>query len=213
MENVMELYFSPLACSMATRIALYEAGAEADFTRVDLKAKLVADGSDFFLVNPMGQVPVLRTEAGETLTENPVVLQYVAERYPNAGLAPWDAGGRYRLQQWLSFIGSELHKLVFSPLLDRASPEGAKEFARAKAAARCGRLERHLAGRNYLLERFSVADAYLTTVLNWCVPAGVDLLPYPAVQDYHRRMLARPSVAKAVAEERALYAAEQAKAA
>ena len=161
----------------------------------------------------MGQVPVLRTEAGETLTENPVVLQYVAERFPNANLAPWDSRGRHRLQQWLSFIGSELHKLVFSPLLDRSSPEGAKEFARAKAASRFARLERHLAGRSYLLERFSVADAYLTTVLNWCVPAGIDLSPYPAVADYHRRMLARPSVAKAVDEERALYAAEQARAA
>src|SRR5882724_10071407 len=155
MEPDMELYYSPLACSMATRIALYEAGAAADFTQVDLKAKRVADGSDFFAVNPMGQVPVLRTEAGEVLTENPVVLQYVAERYPNAGLAPWDAGGRYRLQQWLSFIGSELQKLVFSPLLDRFSPEGAKEFARAKAAPRFVRLDRHLVGRDYLLDRFS----------------------------------------------------------
>src|SRR5882724_9486694 len=178
MEPDMELYYSPLACSMATRIALYEAGAEAAFTRVDLKAKRVSDGSDFFLVNPMGQVPVLRTEAGETLTENPVVLQYVAERFPNAGLAPWDAAGRYWLQQWLSFIGSELHKLVFSPLLDRASPEGAKEFALAKAAARFARLESYLAGRSYLLDRFSVADAYLTTVLNWSAPAGLDLAPY-----------------------------------
>src|SRR6266851_2633807 len=101
----MELYFSPLACSMATRIALYEAGAEAAFTRVDLKAKRVA------------------------------------ESFPNAGLAPWDAGGRYRLQQWLSFIGAELHKLVFTPLLDRTSPDGAKEFARAKAALRLARID------------------------------------------------------------------------
>ncbi len=209
----MELYFSPLACSMATRIALYEAGAEAAFTRVDLKAKRVAGGSDFFAVNPMGQVPVLRTDAGEVLTENPVVLQYVAESFPNAGLAPWDAGGRYRLQQWLSFIGAELHKLVFTPLLDRTSPDGAKEFARAKAALRLARIDAYLAGRTYLLDRFSVADAYLTTVLNWSAPAGLDLAPYPAVRDYLGRMLARPSVAKAVGEERALYAAEQAQAA
>ena len=209
----MELYFSPFACSMATRIALYEAGAEADFTQVDLRAKRIADGSDFFAINPMGQVPVLRTEAGETLTENPVVLQYVAERFPNANLAPWDAGGRHRLQQWLSFIGSELHKLVFSPLLDPTSPAGAKEFARAKAATRFARLDAHLAGRDYLLDRFSVADAYLTAVLNWCGPAGFDLSPYKAVQEYHRRMLARPNIAKAVGEERALYEAAQSRAA
>jgi glutathione S-transferase len=161
----------------------------------------------------MGQVPVLRTDAGEVLTENPVVLQYVAESFPNAGLAPWDAGGRYRLQQWLSFIGSELHKTVFTPLLDPSSPAGAKEFARTKGAARFARLDAHLAGRDYLLDRFSVADAYLTTVLNWCAPAGFDLSPYGAVQEYHRRMLTRPSVAKAVGEEHALYAAEQSRAA
>src|SRR5579863_254967 len=117
-EVPMDLYFSPLACSMATRMALYEAGADARFVYVYTKAKRLADGSDFLAVNAMGQVPVLRTDDGEMLTENPVVLQYVADQFPQSGLAP-PAGRieRYKLQRWLSFITSELHKLVFTPLL------------------------------------------------------------------------------------------------
>jgi len=112
----MELYFSPMACSLATRIALYEAGAEAKFTAVDLKAKRTADGADFFAVNPMGQVPVLRTETDGLITENPVVLLYVADHCAGSDLAPDYGPERYRLQLWLNFITSELHKLVFNPL-------------------------------------------------------------------------------------------------
>ncbi len=207
----MELYFSPLACSLATRIALYEAGAEARFHPVDLKAKRLADGGDFFAVNPMGQVPVLRLEDGETLTENPVVLQYVADRFPESGLAPREGIARHRLQQWLNFIATELHKAVFIPLLDPTAPEGAKAFARAKAPRRFETLARHFAGRAFLLERFTVADAYLATVLNWAVPSGTDLAQWPAVAGYFARMQARPSVARAFAEELALYKAEQAR--
>jgi glutathione S-transferase len=205
----MDLYFSPLACSMATRIALYEAGADARFLQVDLKAKRIADGSDFLAVNPMGQVPVLRTDAGELLRENPVVLQYAADQYPAAGLAP-DAGmPRYRLQQWLSFIGTELHKQVFVPLLDAKGPDGAKLFARDKAGQRLAYLAAHLDGRDYLLDRFTVADAYLVTVLNWAKFVAVELSAWPAVQAYFDRLLARPSVARALAEELALHQQEQ----
>src|ERR1041385_9464883 len=114
----MDLYFSPLACSMATRIALYEIGANAGFIQVDTKSKRVEDGSDFLAVNGMGQVPVLRTDEGELLTENPAVLQYVADRFPAVGLAPQGGVARHRLQQWLNFTTSELHKVVFVPLLD-----------------------------------------------------------------------------------------------
>ncbi|HEY0526039.1 MAG TPA: glutathione binding-like protein [Stellaceae bacterium] len=204
----MELYFSPLACSMATRIALYEAGADASFIRADTKVKRTADGGDFLAINPMGQVPTLRIDDGELLTENLAVLQYVADRFPAAELAP-TAGGieRYRLQQWLSFIATELHKAVFIPLLDRTSPGGAKDFAHQKVGPRFAYLAKHLDGREHLLDRFTVADAYLATVLNWCRPSGVELSEWPAVQAYHRRMLARPSIAKAFAEERALYEA------
>lgn len=207
----MDLYFSPLACSMATRIALYEAGGDATFRAVDTRTKRVADGSDFLAVNAMGQVPVLRTDAGEMLTENPAVLQYVADRHPHSGLAP--AGGieRYRLQQWLNFTTSELHKAVFAPLLDPKSNDGAKAFARDKAAPRLAHLEKHLAGRQYLLDRFTVADAYLVTVLNWSNYTGIDLARWPAVQEYFGRMLERPSVKRAFAEEAALFAEQQAR--
>lgn len=207
----MDLYFAPLACSMATRIALYEAGAEARFDLVDLKTKRAADGSDFLAVNAMGQVPVLRTDAGELLTENPVVLQYVADQYPKSGLAPQGGLERYRLQQWLNFITSELHKLVFTLLLDRKSPEGAKAFAREKAGPRFAHLNNHLDGRDYLLDNFTVADAYLVTVLNWARPTGIDLAKWPAVEAYYRRTIKRPSVARAIAEEFALYKEEQAR--
>ncbi len=206
----MELYFAPLACSLATRIALYEAGAEAKFTAVDLKAKKLADGSDFFAVNAMGQVPVLRTDDGDTLMENPVVLQYVADRYPRSGLAPRNGIARYQLQQWLNFITSELHKL-FIPLLDPKAPEGAKSFALGKADQRFAYLDAHLDGRDYLLDRFTVADAYLVTVLNWTKAVGFSLAKYPAVAAYFDRMHKRPGVAKAFAEELVLYNEEQAR--
>lgn len=207
----MELYFSPLACSMATRIALYEAGGVATFHAVDTKTKRVADGSDFLAVNPLGQVPALRTDRGEVLTENPVVLQYVADRHPQSGLAPQDGIERYRLQQWLNFTTSELHKAVFTPLLDRTSPEGAKGFARDKVPPRLAHLDRHLAGRDYLLDRFTVADAYLVTVLNWSNYTGIDLARWPAVQGYFLRLLDRPSIKRAFAEEAALFAEQQAR--
>lgn len=207
----MELYFAPLACSMATRIALYEAGAEARFTQVDLRTKRLADGSDFFEINPLGQVPVLRLDTGETLTENAVVLQYVADRYRDAGLAPEGGLERYRLQQWLSFIATELHKAVFVPLLASGGTEGARDFARQQAPRRFAHLARHLADREHLLDRFGIADAYLTTVLSWSFATKIDLAEWPAVRAYHARMLKRQSIAKALAEERALYAEEQAR--
>jgi glutathione S-transferase len=207
----MELYFAPLACSLATRIALYEAGAEAEFTRVDTNTKRVADGSDFRAVNAMGQVPVLRTDDGELLTENPAVLQYVADRYPQSGLAPQGGFERYGLQQWLNFITSELHKVVFIPLLDATAPEGAKAFAREKAGPRLAYLNDYLEDKDYLLDRFTVADAYLVTVLNWAKFSGIDLAEYPAIDAYVRRLHQRPSVARAFAEELDIYKGEQAR--
>ena len=205
----MDLYFAPLACSMATRIALYEAGADARYLYVDLRAKRLEDGSDFRAVNPMGYVPALRTDDGELLTENPVVLQYVADRHPAAGLAPERGIERYRLQQQLSFITSELHKLVYTPLLDPTASEGAKAYAHEKAVPRLDRLAAQLEGRETLLERFSVADAYLVTVLNWSRSSGIDLARWPAIQAYAARLHQRGSVKRALAEELALYKQEQ----
>ncbi len=156
------------------------------------------------------QVPVLRTEAGELLTENAAVLQYIAEHFPAARLAPTDLLGRARLRECLGFIGTELHKAVFVPLLDPKAPEAVKSYAREKLALRMGVLESHLADREFLLEDFSVADAYLATVLNWTLATGVSLAEWPIVQTYHQRMLKRPSVERAFAEELALFQAGQA---
>ena len=205
----MELYFGPLACSMATRITLYDAGAtaasEATFTYVDTRTKRTSEGDDYLAINPLGQVPALRLEGGDLLFENQAILQYVADRYPAARLAPPPGRDRVRLQQWLSFVATELHKAVYIPLLVRDAPEGAREFARKLAPARFAVLENRLERNDYLLDGFSIADAYLTTVLNWSRAAGIDLAPWPSVLAYYQRMLKRPSVAKALAEELALY--------
>ena len=207
----MQLYFSPLACSLATRIALYEAGAEATYTEVDSKTKRTRDGADFLQVNPIGLVPALRTDDGEVITEGAAILQYVADAFPRAALAPAGGMDRTRLHQWLCFIGTELHKGLFIPLFDKVAPEGTAAHSLEKGKSRLAYLDRYLTGREYLLDRFSVADAYLYTVLNWTMATGIDLAPWPAVQAYHKRLQKRPSVAKAFAEELALYKEEQAR--
>lgn len=202
----MDLYFAPLACSLATRIALYEAGAQVNYIQVDMATKTVAGGSHFFAVNAMGQVPVLREDDGWTLTENTAVLPYVADRFPAARLAP-PAGTRERakLHQWLGFIGTELHKGVFMPLLSRETAEAVKELARTKVPRRFDVLERHLDTRTYLLDAFSVADAYLVTVLNWAPYVGIDLSQWETLASYARRVRERPAVAEAFADEYELF--------
>ncbi|MGH8240013.1 MAG: glutathione binding-like protein [Steroidobacteraceae bacterium] len=207
----MELYFAPLACSLATRIALYEAGAPARYVQADTHTKKLADGSDFFAVNPMGQVPALRLDDGSILTENTAVLQYVAERFPSARLAPPPGAQRSRMQQWLGFIGTELHKAVFVPMLDDQASEEVKRYSREKIPLRMAMLQTHLRGREFLLDEFSIADAYLTTILNWAGATQVDLQQWPEVHEYHQRMLKRPSIAKAAGEEFALYKEEVAR--
>ncbi|MCB8819883.1 glutathione S-transferase N-terminal domain-containing protein [Microvirga rosea] len=207
----MDLYFSPLACSMASRIALYEAGAPARFREVDSLSKFTLDGEDYMTVNPLGLVPAIRTDDGEVLTENAAILQYIADRFPDAGLAPRDGMARSRLHQWLCFIGTEIHKALFVPLFDRNMPEDVKTQTLLKGDTRLAYLNDHLAGREFLLDDFSVADAYLVTVLNWKIATPVDLEKWPAVQDYYSRLTKRPSIARALKEEAALYALEQAR--
>ena len=207
----MELYFAPLACSLATRIALYEAGATARYTQADTHTKKLADGSDFFGVNPMGQVPALRLDDGRILTENTAILQYVADQFPGARLAPPPGAERSRMQQWLGFIGTELHKAVFVPMLDEKASEEVKRYSREKLPLRMETLQAHLRGREFLLDEFSIADAYLATILNWAQATQVDLKQWPVVHEYHQRMLQRPSIAKAAAEEFALYKEEVAR--
>ena len=207
----MQLYFSPLACSMATRISLYEAGAEAGYIEVDPKTKRTLDGADFLTINPLGLVPVVRMDDGALLTENAAILQHVAERFPGAKLAPTGGVERTRLQQWLCFIGTELHKGLFAPIFDKKAPEGTTANAMSKGEARLAYLDAHLTGREFLLDSFSVADAYLYTVLNWSMATPVKFDRFPAIQAYFDRMKKRPSVAKAFGEELALYKAEMAR--
>jgi glutathione S-transferase len=208
----MELYFSPLACSLATRIALYEAGAKARFIEVDPKTKrIMDDGSDYLKVYPLGMVPAIRMDDGALLTENAAILQHVAERFPRANLAPQSGIARTRLQQWLCFIGTELHKGLFVPLFDKKAPEGTVANTLAKGESRLAYLNEYLTGRDFLLEHFTVADAYLFTVLNWSMATPVKFDRFPAIQAYYTRMQKRPSIANAFGEELALYKAEMAR--
>lgn len=209
----MDVYFSPLACSMATRIALYEAGGSANYLEVDPKTKtLLSDGSDFRAVNPLGLVPTLRTEDGVVLTENAAILQYVADRFPASPIAAGDGMARSKLQQWLCFVGTELHKGLFAPLFNNKASDEVKAFTAEHGASRLDYLNAYLQGREVLLDRFSVADAYLVTVLNWsqAVPQ-IDLSKWPALKAYLERHRARPSVARALTEEFKLYQAELAR--
>jgi glutathione S-transferase len=204
----MELFFSPLACSMSSRIALYEAGASATFVEVDARTKLTSSGQDYLAINPLGLVPALRLANGERLLENAAILQYLADLHPDAALAPRSGLERARLQQWLSFIGTELHKALFIPLFDKALPVASRDKTLQAGTRRLDYLQAHLAQRRFLLDAWSVADAYLTTVLNWHRATGVDVERWPGVKAYFERMCARPATARAMAEEAALYAEE-----
>jgi glutathione S-transferase len=208
----MELYFSPMACSMASRIALHEAGAtDVRLIEVDPKTKRTLDGENYRDIYPLGLVPLHRLDDGSLLSENAAILQYIAGRYPAAKLAPTDEAGRAHLQQWLCFIGTELHKGVFIALFDQKAPEGTRDHTLRKYDSRWKYLNDHLAGRQYLLDQFTVADAYLYTILNWTVPTRVDLSQRPAIKSDHQRLRARPSIAKAFQQEVALYQAELAR--
>src|SRR6201991_2097094 len=149
----MDLYFSPLACSMATRIALYEAGADANYFEVDPKTKIVQnDGSDFREINPLGLGPTLPTADGIVLTENAAILQYVADRFPQADITASAGMERSRLHQWLCFIGTELHKGLFATLLDNKASSEVKDYILGKGLSRLDHLENYLKNREFLLD-------------------------------------------------------------
>lgn len=207
-EPQVELFFSPLACSTSSRIALYEAGATATFIEVDARTKRTLTGQDYLTINPLGLVPALRLPGGQVLLENAAILQHLADAHPQASIAPPAGLARSVLQQWLSFIGTELHKALFIPLFDKTLPAGARDKTLQAGARRLEYLQAHLARREFLLDAWSVADGYLTTVLNWHVATGVDLTHWPVVKAYFERMCARPATARALAEESALYAEE-----
>lgn len=204
----MKLYFSPLACSLSSRIVIYETGASAELVEVDPKTKKTSDGRSFLSIHPLGLVPLLETDDGTLLSENAAILQWLAD---GTDLAPARGLERARLQQWLGFIATELHKVVYVPLLDPKAPKDAKGYALSKAAARLSWVESNLGGRDWLLDRFSIADAYLFTILNWSVVTPISLDPYPAIREYQRRVRTRPHVDRAFGEERVLYAKELAR--
>ncbi len=207
----MDLYFTPLACSMATRIALYEAGADATYLEVDPKTKRVQqDNTDFNAINPLSLVPTLRTDDGDILTENAAILQHVADRFPDAKLNGQSPRERSQIHQWLCFIGTELHKSLFTPLLDSKAPAEMKAYTLEKSLSRLDYLNTYLEGREFLLDRFTVADAYLVTILNWSMATPqIDFAKWPNVKNYLERLRQRPSVAKAMGEEFKLYRAEK----
>lgn len=195
----MKLYFIPFACSLATRIAINEAELDADFVQVS--DGTLPDGRSFTDISPMGYVPAM--EAGSvTLTEGPAVLTYIADLAAEGVLAPPPyTRERYELTKWLNFISTEIHKGVFAPLMSRSSTEGARDWSRELVGKRFGLLEAHLAGRKYLLDSFSVADAYLLAVLNWTEYAGLSLEGWPALKAWRAAMRTRPSVAAAMMTE------------
>lgn len=200
----MELFFSPFACSLASHIAAREAGVPIDLRQVVLSEKRTTDGADYLAITPKGQVPVLRLDDGSLLTENPVILQYLAEQRPDAGLLP-PVGSRARLEvlEWAAFIATEVHKAIFYPIFHPAASEGAKAFARELAPHRLSVLSQRLEGREFLVgDGFTIADAYLTWALNLVRHAGLDLDPWPVLQAYRARMQSRPAVQAAMSYER-----------
>ncbi len=197
----MKIYFRPFACSLAARIAILEAELDAEFVQVPDDRRL-PDGRHFTELSPMGTVPALETRGGLVLTEGPAVLSYIAGLAPEGALSfTGFSDAHYRMLGWLNFTSTELHKAVFAPLFNRATGPEERAAALASAAKPLGVLERHLAGRVFLEDRFTVADAYLLAVLNWCEHAGVPIADWPEVLAYRTRLRQRPSVARAMAEE------------
>jgi len=204
----MKLYFSPAACSLSPHIVLRESGLSFELEQVDIRAKKTKAGGDYLQINPKGQVPALALDDGEILTEGPAVVQYVADKVPATGLVP-PAGTkeRYRVQEWLNFITSELHK-NFTPLFRPNTPEEYKPIAKENLAGRFGLVDKHLANRKYLMgDTFTVADAYMFTVVNWAQFQKIDLAPWPNLKAYMDRVTARPKVQEALKAEGLLKAA------
>lgn len=199
----MKLYYAPGACSLSPHISLREAGVAFEIIKVDTVTHRTESGADFKAINPKGYVPALVLESGDVITEGAAVVQYIADRFPTAKLAPENGTlERTRLQEQLNFISSELHK-AFSPLFNKTASTEAKEAATAQLVKRFGNLEGQFAdGRPYLLgDAFTVADAYLFTVINWSNHTGVSLAPFPRLNAYLQRIGERPAVRAAMQAE------------
>jgi len=198
----MKLYYSPGACSLSPHIALCEAGLPYELLRVDLMQKTTEDGRDYLTVNPFGYVPALELDNGEILLEGPAIIQYIADQVPDKGLAPPNGSlDRYRLQQWLNFISTELHKGI-GALYNPALPDGAREMFIGLVSKRLNVLAPMLENKPFLMgDDFTVADGYLFTVLGWCPHLDFDLSPWPALGAFLGRVAARPAVQQALGEE------------
>jgi glutathione S-transferase len=191
----MKLYFAPGACSLSPHIVLRESGTQFDVEQVNNQEKKTKSGIDYWTINPKGQVPVLELDNGERLTEGPVIVQYIADKNPGAGLIP-PAGTpeRYRVQEWLNFTTSELHK-GFGPIFRPTTPDAYKAISKENLGKRFDWLNKELAGRQYLMgDKFTVADAYLFTVLRWTSRIEIDLGKWPNLKAYVDRVAARPKV-------------------
>ena len=195
----MKLYISPGACSLSPHIVLREAGIPFDIETVDLGTKRTKSGNDFKAVNPKGQVPALELEGGQVLTEGPAIVQYVADQKPASKLVP-PAGtmDRYRLQEWLNYVTSEMHKSVGS-LFNPKMPDDYREITKTNIGNRLDFLTKALQGKDHLMgSTFSVADAYLFVILGWLGHLGMDLKKWPVLQAYWDRIAARPAVKAAL---------------
>lgn len=199
---MLKLYYSPGACSLSPHITAREAGIDIALEKVDTRAKKTETGRDFLSINPKGYVPVLELEDGQILTEGPAIVQYLADQKPASGLAP--AAGtldRYRLQETLGFINSEIHK-QYSPLFYPTTPAEYKDDRQAYLKKRYATIDKQLAGKSYLFgDRFTVADAYLFTVTNWANSVKLDLGDFANVLAFQKRVAERPAVRAAMEKE------------
>ena len=204
----MKLYYSPGACSLSPHIALLEAGLPYDLVKVDLKAKKLENGDDVLSINPKGQVPALALDSGELVTEGPVIVQIIADKVAAKNLAPArDSAERYKLQEWLTYINSEVHK-NFGPMFSPVLADDAKAFFKDRVMGKFKYLDGALAGHDYLMgKQFTVADGYLFTMLSWAERMKFDLAAMPNLLAYKARVGARPMVQAALVKEGLMKAA------
>ena len=199
----MKLYYSPGACSLSPHIVAREAGIAVDLKKVDLKTKTLADGgASYTAVNAKGYVPALGLDDGSMLTEGPAIVQYLADQKPDSGLAPKSGTtDRLRLQEWLNFISSELHKAM-GTFFNPKAPDDWKAAVTERLGVRMDYVAKELAGKQYLMgDKFSVADAYLFTILNWAPMVKFDMARWPAITEYYKRVAQRPKVQEALKAE------------
>ena len=196
----MKLYYSPGTSALAPHIALCESGLAFEPVLVNIRTHQLPDGSDYYAIQPLGYVPLLELDDGERLHEIAAIVQYVADQTPAGKLAP--ANGtlpRYHLQEWLNFVGTELHKGCYSPLFNRAVPVEAKGVCRERLLSRYQWIEGQLQGRDYLMgDQFSVADGYLFTATRWAAAVKLDISGLTNVQAFQGRMMTRPGVLQAL---------------